>query len=90
MNTQVKASIASVLKSRKDRIDKARKITDLIRNVRAYRWVGVYDVSPELVSIIAYSGPGAPAYLSAISDNQGSDGLRHSGEENGGRRRCSE
>jgi len=62
MNTQVKASIASVLKSRKDRIDKARKIADLIRNVRAYRWVGVYDVSPELVSIIAYSGPGAPAY----------------------------
>ncbi len=24
--------------------------------------MGVYDVGPELVSLIAYSGPGAPAY----------------------------
>ena len=30
--------------------------------MRNYRWVGVYDVGPEFVSIIAYSGPGAPAY----------------------------
>jgi L-methionine (R)-S-oxide reductase len=34
----------------------------VIRALGAYRWVAVYDVSAELVSIIAWSGPGAPAY----------------------------
>ena len=34
----------------------------MIRQSRAYRWVGVYDVGPELVSIVAFSGPSAPTY----------------------------
>jgi len=34
----------------------------VIRQSRAYRWVGVYDVGPELVSIVAFSGPSAPTY----------------------------
>src|SRR5216117_1096765 len=42
--------------------DKAKKLADLIRGLRGYRWVGIYDVGPERVSIIAYSGPSAPAY----------------------------
>ena len=33
-----------------------------MRTLGPYRWVGVYDVSAELVSIIAWSGPGPPAY----------------------------
>ena len=45
-----------------DRAEKARRIADTVRQFRDYRWVGVYDVGPELVSIIAYSGPEAPAY----------------------------
>lgn len=55
-------SIASVLQAAGTRIEKARKLADLIRATHNYRWVGVYDVGPELVSIIAYSGPSAPAY----------------------------
>ena len=55
-------SIDCVLKAPGGRIEKAVKIADLIRNLVGYRWVGIYDVGPELVSIIAYSGPGAPAY----------------------------
>jgi L-methionine (R)-S-oxide reductase len=47
---------------RQTRTEKARRIADTISRFRDYRWVGVYDVGPELVSIIAYSGPGAPAY----------------------------
>jgi len=57
-----KNSIASVFEAPIGRIKKAKKIADLIRNLRAYRWVGIYDVGPELVSIIAYAGHGAPAY----------------------------
>jgi putative methionine-R-sulfoxide reductase with GAF domain len=44
------------------RAPRARQIADAIRALGPYRWVGVYDVSAELVSIIAWSGPGAPAY----------------------------
>lgn len=62
MNSTNANSIAAVLCSSIDRREKARKIADFIRDLRGYRWVGVYDVGPDLVSIIAYSGPAAPAY----------------------------
>ena len=62
MNSTITNSIAAVLREGVARTEKARKIADFIRNLGAYRWVGVYDVGPELVSIIAFSGPGAPAY----------------------------
>jgi putative methionine-R-sulfoxide reductase with GAF domain len=40
----------------------AKKMAGAIRAAGNYRWVGVYDVSAEWVSILAFSGPGAPAY----------------------------
>jgi L-methionine (R)-S-oxide reductase len=59
---EIANSIASILRTDDTRTEKARQIADLIRNARHYCWVGIYDVGPELVSLIAYSGPGAPAY----------------------------
>jgi putative methionine-R-sulfoxide reductase with GAF domain len=44
------------------RAERAQQISDAIRALGPYRWVGVCDVSAELVSIIAWSGPSAPAY----------------------------
>jgi putative methionine-R-sulfoxide reductase with GAF domain len=43
---------------------KAALIVEAIRVAGPYRWVGIYDVdvSPGLVSNIAWSGPDAPAY----------------------------
>ncbi len=41
---------------------KAKTIAEVIRSLRAYRWVGIYDVGPESVSAVAWSGPEAPAY----------------------------
>jgi L-methionine (R)-S-oxide reductase len=55
-------AISSALSNRSERNEKARKIAELIRKEGNYRWVGVYDVGPEMVSIVAYSGPSAPAY----------------------------
>jgi L-methionine (R)-S-oxide reductase len=55
-------SIVSVLSSAGHRVEKARKIAAFIRELGCYRWVGIYDVGPETVSIISYSGPAAPAY----------------------------
>jgi L-methionine (R)-S-oxide reductase len=47
-----------------DRKTKGARIAAAIREANADRWVGVYDVDIErgLVSNIAWSGPGAPAY----------------------------
>ena len=44
------------------RSERGQQIADVVRPLGPYRWVGVYDVSADLVSIIAWSGPGAPAY----------------------------
>jgi GAF domain-containing protein len=40
----------------------AKALAEVIRSLRAYRWVGIYDVWPESVSAIAWSGPEGPAY----------------------------
>ncbi len=45
-----------------ERGKKAEQSAAAIREFGAYRWVGLYDVDEHMVSIIAWSGPGAPAY----------------------------
>lgn len=47
-----------------DRTRKAKRLAEMIQKLGDYRWVGVYDVGSELVSIIAWSGPGAPEHPS--------------------------
>src|SRR5438067_12632506 len=41
---------------------KARQVTELIRQARSYRWVGLYDVSPSGIAAIAWTGTITPAY----------------------------
>jgi len=41
---------------------KAKALAEVIRSLRAYRWVGIYDVGPESVSVIAWTGPEGPAH----------------------------
>jgi L-methionine (R)-S-oxide reductase len=41
---------------------KAKALAEVIRSLRAYRWVGIYQVGKESVSVIAWTGPEAPAY----------------------------
>ena len=47
-----------------DRKQRAQRIAEHIRATGPYRWVGIYDVDTHsgLISNIAWSGPGAPAY----------------------------
>lgn len=45
-----------------NRADKAKHLADGIRKLGEYRWVGIYDVGTEEVSILAWSGPGAPEF----------------------------
>lgn len=60
----VLGQIRSVAAGSDDRTERAKRLAELIRKLGEYRWVGVYDVGVENVSIIAWSGPGAPEYLS--------------------------
>jgi L-methionine (R)-S-oxide reductase len=58
----VLGQIRSVAAGTDDRAAKAKRLAELIRKLGEYRWVGVYDVGAEQVSIIAWSGLGAPEY----------------------------
>jgi GAF domain-containing protein len=44
------------------RQERAKAIADAIRNFGQYRWVGIYDVDAQSVSVLAWSGSGPPAY----------------------------
>ncbi len=54
--------IRSIAASGDDRREKARRLAERIQTLGDYRWVGVYDVGAEQVSIIAWSGPSAPEF----------------------------
>jgi L-methionine (R)-S-oxide reductase len=62
MTNGIADSIIALLRTLPTRVEFFAKMAELIRQSRNYRWVGVYEVGPEEVSIIAYSGPDAPAY----------------------------
>jgi putative methionine-R-sulfoxide reductase with GAF domain len=47
-----------------DRSVKAKRLAELIQKLGAYRWVGIYDVGQETVSIVGWSGPSAPEHPS--------------------------
>jgi putative methionine-R-sulfoxide reductase with GAF domain len=54
--------IRSTAASGGDRVGRAKRLAEMIRKLGEYRWVGIYDVGAENVSIIAWSGPGAPEH----------------------------
>ncbi|MGH9718432.1 MAG: GAF domain-containing protein [Candidatus Acidiferrales bacterium] len=45
-----------------DRAIRAKRLAEMIRKLGEYRWVGVYDVDEQGVSIIGWSGPSAPEH----------------------------
>jgi putative methionine-R-sulfoxide reductase with GAF domain len=55
--------IRSLGRAKRERTLRAKQLAEAVRNLGNYRWTGVYDIGKEMVTIIAYSGPGAPAYL---------------------------
>jgi L-methionine (R)-S-oxide reductase len=51
-----------------DRAVRAKRLAELVRKLGDYRWVGVYDVDEDTVSIIGWNGPGAPEHPTFSSD----------------------
>jgi putative methionine-R-sulfoxide reductase with GAF domain len=62
MMPKVHNSISALLQTSLTRHEKVQKVAQYIKEAGEYRWVGIYDVGAELVSLVAYSGPGAPAF----------------------------
>jgi GAF domain-containing protein len=55
-------TISRIAASTRGRTEKARAIAAVIRSSGAYRWVGIYAVSPREISVVGWDGPGAPAH----------------------------
>jgi GAF domain-containing protein len=64
----IEKHIAEILASGESREEKTRAIAAEIHAAAECRWVGIYDVMPTEVRVIAYSGPGAPAFPSFPRD----------------------
>jgi putative methionine-R-sulfoxide reductase with GAF domain len=64
MSEPITVSVAEVADSEAPREERARAAAELIRDARRYRWVGIYDVGDDQVSIIAYTGSEPPAHPS--------------------------
>jgi len=54
--------IRSIAAGGDDRAAKAKRLAELVQKLGEYRWVGVYSVGAETVSILGWSGPGAPEF----------------------------
>jgi L-methionine (R)-S-oxide reductase len=54
--------IDEVLASNLSPTDKAVRVAALIRETGRYRWVGLYAVADQEITVIGWSGPGAPAH----------------------------
>lgn len=61
-NENTLSRIRSIVSSPEDRVARAKQLAEVIMGFGGYRWVGIYDVGPESVRIIAWSGSGPPAY----------------------------
>jgi putative methionine-R-sulfoxide reductase with GAF domain len=44
------------------RSDKARRAAAVIRSAGGYRWVGLYDIGRETISVFGWDGPDPPTY----------------------------
>jgi L-methionine (R)-S-oxide reductase len=60
--TTVLDAIDEVLASHLGWADKAARVAALIQEAGRYRWVGLYAVAEEAITVIGWSGPGAPAH----------------------------
>jgi L-methionine (R)-S-oxide reductase len=58
----VLGAIDEVLASQLGWADTAARVAALIREAGQYRWVGLYAVADEAITVIGWSGPGTPAH----------------------------
>lgn len=62
MEERLLADLQTILLANPDRVRAAKRIADWIAGVRHYRWVGLYEVTPREIAMIACSHTAAPAF----------------------------
>jgi L-methionine (R)-S-oxide reductase len=62
LNSELLERLRHVVSGGGDRTERAARAAELIRNEIGYRWVGIYDVLPGEIAVIAWSGPAAPTH----------------------------
>jgi GAF domain-containing protein len=60
--SHVYADLRAILNDRLDRSTKARALAEALRDARGYHWVGLYDVTPTEIRVIAWTGAVSPAF----------------------------
>jgi L-methionine (R)-S-oxide reductase len=58
----VLGEIRSIAMGGDDRAEKAKRLAERIQKLGDYRWVGIYDVGAEQVSILGWTGPNPPEH----------------------------
>ena len=62
MEERLLADLQTILLANPDRVRAAKRIAHWIAGVRHYRWVGLYEVTPREIGMIACSHTAAPAF----------------------------
>lgn len=62
MEERLLADLQTILRANADRVCAAKGIADCIASARHYRWVGLYEVTPREIGILACTGGAAPAF----------------------------
>ena len=60
--TETLQAVRRELDGSAERADKYKRIAEIVREAREYRWVGLYDVAGGEIVAVAWSGPSAPAH----------------------------
>ncbi|MBV8489041.1 MAG: hypothetical protein JO199_00835 [Candidatus Eremiobacteraeota bacterium] len=62
MKDAVVRELAAALDSTDVREVRARHAAEIVRAARGYRWVGIYEVDDDRITILGHTGPDAPAF----------------------------
>jgi L-methionine (R)-S-oxide reductase len=60
--TEILAQVERALEGSRPRAEKLQEVADILRKGRGDRWVGIYEVTADGCSLVAWSGPGPPAH----------------------------
>jgi GAF domain-containing protein len=60
--TDIVARVRSALEGARPRETKLLAVADILSEAGPYRWVGIYEVGREEITLAAWSGPGEPGH----------------------------
>jgi L-methionine (R)-S-oxide reductase len=62
MNDVIARALVAAVDAERPREERARSASQVVREARGYRWVGIYDVGDEEIALIGHSGSTPPAH----------------------------